>query len=264
MTSLELIRKAAAVALVLLASAAATCRTPDDPPPEPGGNEKPTTTPSTAERPRTKERARERERMVADQIAGRSIRDKRVLDAMRHVPRHWFVPAEYAADAYDDNPLPIGWDQTISQPYIVALMTELLRLRPGEKVLEIGTGSGYQAAVLSELTDKVFTIEIVRPLAERTIETLQRRGYEYVRVRIGDGYKGWPEHAPFDAIIVTCAPEAPPPELVRQLAVGGRMCVPVGPEHGLQELLLLRKQADGTLKTESVAPVRFVPMTGGD
>jgi protein-L-isoaspartate(D-aspartate) O-methyltransferase len=222
----------------------------------------PTTMRSDSGLPRTMERKAERDRMVMSQIAAMGVRDPRVLDAMRNVPRHWFIPDDIADHAYDDGPLPIGWGQTISQPYIVALMTELLDLKPGEKVLEIGTGSGYQAAVLAELTDKVFTIEIVEPLARRTLQLLTDRGYGSIHVRIGDGYQGWPDEAPFDAIIVTCAPESPPPQLVSQLAPGGRMCVPVGPESGVQELLLLRKQKDGTLKKESVAPVRFVPMTG--
>ncbi len=200
--------------------------------------------------------------MVAVQMAARDIRDPRVLEAMRNVPRHWFVPDELAHFAYDDRPLPIGHDQTISQPYIVALMTELLQLTYGDKVLEIWTGSGYQAAVLAELTDRIHTIEIVEPLARRTITLLREKGYGSIHVRIGDGYRGWPEAAPFDAIIVTCAPEHPPPALVEQLAVGGRMCIPVGPQRGLQELVLLVKQSDGTLQRRRVTPVRFVPMTG--
>jgi protein-L-isoaspartate(D-aspartate) O-methyltransferase len=212
--------------------------------------------------PRTTERAVERNRMVARQIARRGVRDQRVLAAMRNVPRHWFVPAGQARNAYADRPLPIGHRQTISQPYIVALMTELLRIEPGEKVLEIGTGSGYQAAVLAELTDQVFTIEIVEPLARRTIKLLEEKGYRTIRTRIGDGYRGWPEEAPFDAIIVTCAPESPPPPLVEQLAVGGRMCIPVGSQWGGQELIVLQKRSDGTLQRHTVERVRFVPMTG--
>ncbi len=181
---------------------------------------------------------------------------------MRNVPRHWFVPQASGRQAYEDGPLRIGYGQTISQPYIVALMTDLLRLEPGEKVLEIGTGSGYQAAVLAELTDRVYTIEIVEPLAKRTNQLLRDKGYDTIRTRIGDGYKGWPEEAPFDAIIVTCAPEEPPPALVAQLAEGGRMCIPVGPEWGGQRLVVLRKRADGTLEQRHVEWVRFVPMTG--
>ncbi|HKQ49581.1 MAG TPA: protein-L-isoaspartate(D-aspartate) O-methyltransferase [Phycisphaerae bacterium] len=230
-------------------------------PPPPSGPTASTTT-SPAGLPRTTERQTERRRMVDQQMAARDIRDARVLAAMRNVPRHWFVPEDSARSAYDDRPLPIGWDQTISQPYIVALMTQLLAIKPGEKVLEIGTGSGYQAAVLAELTEKVYTIEIVEPLAKRTIDILRERGYKNIHVRIGDGYLGWPEEAPFDAIIVTCAPEDPPPALIKQLAAGGRMCIPVGSLWTGQELILLRKEKDGTLKKESVAPVQFVPMTG--
>lgn len=212
--------------------------------------------------PRTSERADERAEMVRGQIANRGITDEAVLAAMRSVPRHWFVPDAQAGKAYEDRPLPIGWSQTISQPYIVALMTEALGLKPGEKVLEVGTGSGYQAAVLAELTDRVYTIEIVEPLAKRTIELLRRRGYETIHARISDGYRGWAEEAPFDAIIVTCAPDDPPPRLVEQLAIGGRMCIPVGGQAFGQELILLTKQADGTLKRDNLAPVSFVPMTG--
>lgn len=200
--------------------------------------------------------------MVERQIEARDIRNARVLAAMRNVPRHWFVPGMYQGEAYDDRPLPIGEGQTISQPYIVALMTESLALEPGEKVLEIGTGSGYQAAVLAEITDKVFTIEIVEPLGRTALRVLKERGYDRVQVRIGDGYLGWPEEAPFDAIIVTCAPESPPPALVEQLAVGGRMCIPIGEQTWNQELVLLEKTQSGGLKRSHIAPVRFVPMTG--
>ncbi len=199
--------------------------------------------------------------MVTRQVAARRVRNALVLEAMRNVPRHWFVPAPLAAMAYQDRPLPIGHGQTISQPYIVALMTELLKVKPGAKVLEIGTGSGYQAAVLAELTDKVYTIEIVEPLAKRTIELFREKGYDTIRTRIGDGYRGWPEEAPFDAVIVTCAPDSPPPALVEQLAVGGRMCIPVG-EPGHQELILLIKRPDGSLERRHIIPVAFVPMTG--
>ena len=200
--------------------------------------------------------------MVNRQIAARGIGDQRVLAAMGNVPRHWFVPQRSARQAYDDRPLPIGYKQTISQPYIVALMTELLELQPGEKVLEIGTGSGYQAAVLAELTDQVYTIEIVEPLARRTIALLKEKGYHTIHTRIGDGYKGWPEQAPFDAIIVTCAPESPPRPLIEQLRSGGRMCIPVGSQRGGQQLILLRKRLDGTLERKRVEWVSFVPMTG--
>jgi protein-L-isoaspartate(D-aspartate) O-methyltransferase len=188
----------------------------------------PATTTTQPLHPRTADRAAERDEMVRRQMAARGIKNPAVLDAMRNVPRHWFVPASHQSAAYEDHPLPIGHSQTISQPYIVALMTEALHLKPGDKVLEIGTGSGYQAAVLAELTDQVYTIEIVEPLAKQTIELLRAKGYDTIHTRIGDGYRGWPDAAPFDAIIVTCAPDAPPPELTAQLAIGGRMCIPVG------------------------------------
>jgi protein-L-isoaspartate(D-aspartate) O-methyltransferase len=201
-----------------------------------------------------------RERMVEHQIAGRGIRHPRVLAAMHQVPRHEFVPQELKAAAYDDRPLPIGQGQTISQPYIVALMTEVLDLAPHDRVLEIGTGSGYQAAVLAELTDQVYTIEIIESLGRRAEEILQRLGYDQVEVKIGDGYLGWEEHAPYDAIIVTCAPEQIPQPLVDQLAEGGRMVIPVGPRYA-QELILVVKEG-GEIKQRDIIPVLFVPMTG--
>ena len=187
-----------------------------------------------------------------------AIKDGKVLAAMLKVPRHLFVPLPWRAHAYDDTPLPIGEDQTISQPYIVALMTELLRLRRGDKVLEIGTGSGYQAAVLAELTPKVYTIEILPSLAKQARKTLNGLGYENVKTKTGDGYLGWKEYAPFDAIIVTCAPTRVPPPLVQQLKNGGRMVIPVG-EMGNQTLTLLEK-VRGKLRTHSIIPVRFVPL----
>lgn len=204
----------------------------------------------------------ERSKMVQEQLAspGRGITDPRVLEAMRRVPRHEFVPAELRSEAYADRPLPIGLGQTISQPYIVAFMTEQLAPMPGDRVLEVGTGSGYQAAVLSGLVAEVFTIEILEPLAARATEVLDRLGYANVRVRAGDGYQGWPEEAPFDAILVACAPEAVPPPLVEQLADGGRMIIPVGGP-GDQRLVLLEKRGGALTETE-VLPVRFVPMTG--
>lgn len=213
-------------------------------------------------RPRSEERAAERRAMVEHQIARRGIDDPATLEAMRQVPRHWFVPRELSRFAYDDRPLPIGHDQTISQPYIVALMTQALALSSQARVLEVGTGSGYQAAVLAELTPHVFTIEIVEALGRRAAATFEQRGYATIRARIGDGYRGWPEHAPFDAIIVTCAPDHIPPALVEQLAPGGRICIPVGSEDGVQELVVVGKQADGALRPETLIPVRFVPMTG--
>ena len=237
------------------------CRKPMDTAPVAGTSTRPATTTGPTP-PRTDEWAAERLRMVREQLHARGVRNPRVLQAMRDVPRHWFVLPEDAGRAYGDHPLPIGYDQTISQPYIVALMTELLDLQPGEKVLEIGTGSGYQAAVLAELTDEVFSIEIVEPLAKRTIELLTQRGYRTIRTRIGDGYRGWPEETPFDAIIVTCAPDDVPKPLMEQLAVGGRMCIPVSSGWRGQELVVLTKQPNGKLKRRSVIPVRFVPMTG--
>ncbi|MCF7688373.1 MAG: protein-L-isoaspartate(D-aspartate) O-methyltransferase [Cephaloticoccus sp.] len=204
-----------------------------------------------------------RERMVREQLQGkgRGITDPRVLAAMRSVPRHEFVPAGERLEAYDDHPLPIGHGQTISQPYIVACMTELLHPLPTDRVLEIGTGSGYQAALLSQLVTEVYTIEIVAPLAVRAQRDLQRLGYANVHVRTGDGYLGWPEAAPFDAIIVTCAPESVPQPLIDQLKDGGRMIIPLGPTGGVQSLVLLHKNGP-QLKRTAVFNVRFVPMTG--
>ena len=203
-----------------------------------------------------------RRRMVAEQLSGpgRHITNALVLTAMGKVPRHEFVPERLRYQAYQDCPLPIGYDQTISQPYVVAFMTEQLEPKPADHVLEIGTGSGYQAAVLAELVAKVYTVEIIEDLARRAEADLKRLGYTNVSVRAGDGYKGWPEAAPFDAIIVTCAPEKAPPPLIEQLKDGGRMIIPVGPAWD-QELVLLRKRA-GRLEQHAVLPVRFVPMTG--
>lgn len=206
--------------------------------------------------------AQERERMVREQLAakGRDIKNERVLRAMAAVPRHEFVPENVRAHAYADTALPIGHDQTISQPYVVAFMTAVLDPRPGERVLEIGTGSGYQAAVLAALGAEVHTIEILKPLGEQAQQVLSKLGYGKIKVRIGDGYAGWPEAAPFDAIIVTCAPEKVPQPLIDQLKPGGRMIIPVG-DHETQQLYLLKKEATGLSKT-AVLPVRFVPMTG--
>jgi protein-L-isoaspartate(D-aspartate) O-methyltransferase len=200
---------------------------------------------------------RERERMVTTQIEARGVRDPRVLAAMRKVPRHLFVPANAQADAHYDGPLPIGHEQTISQPFIVASMSEALELRGNEKVLEIGTGSGYQAAVLAELAAQVYSIEIVQPLAEQSDQLLKKLGYTNITVRHGDGYKGWPEAAPFDAIIVTAAPPEIPQALIDQLKLGGRMVIPVG--GGEQHLLRITKTPQGIQK-EHLYPVRFVPM----
>jgi len=203
-----------------------------------------------------------RERMFQDQLTGpgRGIQDERVLAAMRAVPRHEFVPAELRPHAYEDRPLPIGHGQTISQPFIVAFMTEQLKPLPTDKVLEIGTGSGYQAAVLAGLVREIYTIEIVEPLAQRAAADLRRLGHTNVFVRAGDGHQGWPEHAPFDAIIVTCAPDRVPGPLVEQLRDGGRMVIPVGPDGGVQELYVLEKRG-GEVRRKAVLPVRFVPMT---
>jgi len=198
--------------------------------------------------------------MVAEQIAARGVKDPRVLDAMRAVPRHEFVPAPSRADAYLDSPLPIGHGQTISQPYIVALMTELARPSPADRVLEVGTGSGYQAAVISRLVARVFSVELVDPLAQSAAAVLRRLGYANVTVRSGDGYLGWPDEAPFDIILVTAAPEDVPAALVAQLKPGGRLVVPVGPVHDVQDLQLIEKDAAGRVSTRSVIPVRFVPM----
>ena len=204
--------------------------------------------------------ATQRDRMVKEQMVYRGIRDNRVLTAVRKVPREEFVPEKIRGASYADQPLPIGYDQTISQPYIVAFMTEQLRPQPGDRVLEIGTGSGYQAAILAELVAEVYSIEIVEALAKSAEATLRRLGYKNVHVKAGDGYKGWPEHAPFDAIIVTCAPDHVPKPLVEQLKEGGRMIIPVGP-FGNQELYLLEKK-EGKLRQRSIEAVRFVPMTG--
>jgi protein-L-isoaspartate(D-aspartate) O-methyltransferase len=202
----------------------------------------------------------QRKTMVEEQLAapGRDIRNGRVLDAMAAVPRHEFVPKALWKFAYSDDPLPIGYGQTISQPFIVAFMTEQLDPKPTDRVLEIGTGSGYQAAVLSRLVAEVYTIEIIEPLAKRAEADLKRLGYNNVKVLAGDGYQGWPEHAPFDAIIVTCAPDHIPQPLVGQLRDGGRMIIPVGPSDN-QQLYLLQKL--GTkVEQQAILPVRFVPM----
>lgn len=204
----------------------------------------------------------ERLRMVTEQLEtpSRGISHRQVLDAMRRVPRHEFVPAEVRAHSYEDRPLPIGFGQTISQPYIVAFMTAHLDPQPDDRVLEVGTGSGYQAAVLSELVAEVYSIEIVEALADRAARDLKRLSYTNVFVRAGDGYEGWPEAAPFDAIIVTCAPEDVPKPLIDQLKAGGRMIIPIGPAYD-QKLVSLHK-VQGKLEEQSVLPVRFVPMTG--
>ena len=199
--------------------------------------------------------------MVETQIATRGIKDSRLLAAMAAVPRHHFMPVELRAHAYEDRPLPIGHGQTISQPYIVAFMTDALCLQPTDKVLEIGTGSGYQTAVFAEMAGEVYSIEIIEALAMEAAAALREAGYEHVKTRSGDGYRGWPEAAPFDAIMVTCAPDAIPAPLIGQLAEGGRMIIPVGPRDAPQQLILLRKTG-GEIERHEVLPVRFVPMTG--
>jgi protein-L-isoaspartate(D-aspartate) O-methyltransferase len=199
--------------------------------------------------------------MVREQSESRGVSDARVLAAMRKVPRHEFVPEHLAGAAYEDHPLPIGYGQTISQPYIVALMTELLHLTPESKVLEVGTGCGYQTAVLAEIAAEVYSVEIIEPLAKESVDRLQRLGYENTHVKRGDGYLGWPEHAPFDAIVVTAGAEHIPPPLVEQLKPGGRMVIPVGEPHGEQSLLLVEKDLDASVSTRNITPVLFVPLT---
>lgn len=199
--------------------------------------------------------------MVRSQIEARGVTDARVLAAMRSVPRHEFVPEPDLGDAYDDHPLPIGCGQTISQPYIVAYMCELARLAPADRVLEVGTGSGYHAAVISRLVAWVYSIEIVEALAARAERTIARLGYDNISLRRGDGYFGWPEEAPFDAIIVTAAAERIPPPLLQQLAEGGRLVMPVGQPFYAQQLVLVERVA-GEILSRALIPVRFVPLTG--
>lgn len=203
-----------------------------------------------------------RERMVREQLVERyGVDDQVVLEAMRAVPRHLFVPEDARHAAYDDRPVPIGYGQTISQPFIVAFMTSMARVGPGSRVLEIGAGSGYQAAVLAEITDQVFTVEIVPELAAWAEARLRQAGYGSVRVRQGDGYHGWEEFAPFDAIIVTAAAPHIPPPLIRQLADNGRIVIPVGSPFRTQQLVLVEKRG-GEIRTQNLMPVRFVPFTG--
>jgi protein-L-isoaspartate(D-aspartate) O-methyltransferase len=204
--------------------------------------------------------AEARKEMVDEQLRSRDIIDPRVLEAMTRVPRHRFVPEALQDVAYDDRPQPIGHGQTISQPYVVALMTQLANPKPDCRALDIGTGSGYQAAVLAELCKEVYSIEIVEPLADEARERLQQLGYEDVTVKTGDGYRGWPEKAPFDVIIVAAAPQHVPKPLIEQLAPGGRLVIPVG--GFFQELLVIEKQENGEIEQKKVTPVRFVPMTG--
>ena len=200
--------------------------------------------------------------MVEGQIAERGITEPRLLAALRAVPRHRFVPASWQAQAYADGPLPIGEGQTISQPYVVAKMTELAALRPTDRVFELGTGSGYQAAVASRLCAHVFSVEIQPLLAERAARLLRELGYENVSIRSGDGFRGWPEEAPFDAMLITAAVPEIPDRLLKQLKPGGRAVLPIGPALGVQDLVLVEKGADGRTITRKIFPVRFVPATG--
>jgi protein-L-isoaspartate(D-aspartate) O-methyltransferase len=204
--------------------------------------------------------ASQRRQMVEQQLRARGIDNDRVLEALGRVPRHEFVPADLRPQAYADTPLPIGRGQTISQPYIVALMTQLLDPRPKQRVLEVGTGSGYQAAVLSGLVADVYTIELIPALADQARARLKRLGYQNVHVRTGDGYKGWPEEAPFDGVVVTCGAEHVPEPLFEQLKPGGVLVIPVGPAGGLQTLRVVTKGPNGERRTRDVAPVRFVPL----
>jgi protein-L-isoaspartate(D-aspartate) O-methyltransferase len=208
---------------------------------------------------------REIERTVGQtrSAIGREALDVRVLQALADVPRHEFVPAQLQAHAYENRPLPIGYGQTISQPYIVALMTDLLQVDSSSVVLEVGTGSGYQAAIMGALTSSVYSIEIVEPLGQQAAARLNRLGFDNVRVRIADGYYGWEEHAPYDAIIVTAAGSHVPPPLIRQLKSGGRMVIPVGGRFMTQQLLLIKKEQGGSITTRQILPVAFVPLTGG-
>ena len=205
----------------------------------------------------------QRERMVKNQIEARGIKDGTTLKAMKDVQRHLFVSKELRENAYDDRPLPIGYGQTISQPYIVGYMTELIHPKPGQKVLEIGTGSGYQAAVLAEIVDKVYTIEIITELTNSASKLLKELGYKNIEVKNADGYYGWKEHAPFDAIVVTAASEYIPPPLIEQLMDGGKMVIPVGSPFLTQNLMLVEKSG-GKITTKNLLPVRFVPFKRGD
>ncbi len=215
-------------------------------------------------RPRCDEWIQQRLQMVRLIRNYYGFKNEKVLKAMEHVPRHWFVPEKISDAAYADRPWPIGYDQTISQPFIVAYMTGQLELDKNKKVLEIGTGSGYQAAVLTEFTPHVYTIEIIEPLARATAKRLKELGYSTINTKIGDGYKGWPEQQPFDAIIVTAAPGHIPAALLQQLAPGGRMIIPVGQTFSVQNLMLITKDAKGKISKTNLMPVRFVPMIPGN
>ncbi|WP_198244735.1 protein-L-isoaspartate(D-aspartate) O-methyltransferase [methane-oxidizing endosymbiont of Gigantopelta aegis] len=204
----------------------------------------------------------EQEARLTRHLTGKEALDPRVIAAMRQVPRHAFVPEDLTYLAYENGPIPIGAGQTISQPYIVALMTDLLKTRPTDRILEIGTGSGYQAAVLSQLVQKVYSIEIIESLAEKARSRLSKLGYDNVEIRTGDGYFGWPEHAPYDGVIVTAAAPYIPPALIEQLKNSGRLVIPVGLPYGYQELKVIEKTDDGELKTQTILSVSFVPLTG--
>ncbi len=244
----------AAIVLILVAAALILLRGQPAPPSLPAATAAPTT-------PAPDSFANARSAMVADQIQRRGVNDAAVLAAMRRLPRHRFVPDSYLAQAYADHPLPIGYGQTISQPYIVALMTQALKAEPGQRVLEIGTGSGFQAAVLGEMGVEVYSVEIIPELAEQATSRLADMAYTNVRVRQADGYHGWPEHAPYDAIIVTAAPDHLPTPLAQQLREGGRLVIPIGPQGAVQTLWLFEKQA-GELQASNLGDVMFVPLTG--
>ena len=209
---------------------------------------------------RAQDWADQRIRMVKEQIAARNVEDPAVLEAMRAVPRHLFVPEQVRSASYRDRPLPIGDGQTISQPYIVAYMTAAIRPDSSDRILEVGTGSGYQAAVLAEIVETVKTIEIRPELGRRARDLLDRLGYANVEVKIGNGFKGWPEYAPYDGIVVTAAPDEVPEALIDQLAPGGRLVIPVGPTGSVQRLTLIHRQEDGSIERRTLTPVRFVPM----
>ncbi|MEJ2011348.1 MAG: protein-L-isoaspartate(D-aspartate) O-methyltransferase [Anaerolineales bacterium] len=206
--------------------------------------------------------AKAREHLITDGVAAMGVESQVVLDAMRRVPRHLFVPEEHLKRAYNNIPLPIGYGQTISQPYIVGLMSEALNVEAGDRVLEIGTGSGYQAAVLAEMGIDVYTMEIIEPLADMSAQRLANLGYDSVQVRIGDGYYGWPDFAPFDAIIVTAAPDHVPQPLLEQLKIGGVLVIPVGPVGGFQELWQIERVSETEFESASLGGVQFVPLTG--
>lgn len=204
---------------------------------------------------------KDRQKMVHEQLKLRNVKDAKVLEAMSNVPRHLFIPAKNQKYAYKDRPVAIGYGQTISQPFIVAFMTELLSLNSKSKVLEIGTGSGYQAAILAEIVMDVYTIEIVEPLYKKSKSLFEKLDYKNIHTKYGDGYYGWQEKGPYDGIIVTCASEFIPPSLIKQLKIGGLLCIPVGPIFGIQNLLLIRKKDKDNIETEVICQVRFVPLT---